>query len=180
VLDDVAADDVDDLAVFFPRLLPVEHVAADALAVLFGRRDVLDWCVDPDVEDEVVGVVAGRAICVARAVRTISVVGIVDPPVEIAGDTPVLQAGFDPLSRLVLGVRRAFEPVEKVGEVLLELGDLEELVGAFVVLGGVAGDRGDGILDLAGFEVSLAAVVALVTAGRLAAVRAGSLDVSVR
>lgn len=45
---------------------------------------------------------------------------------------------------------------------------------------GVTGDRRLGVLDLTGFEVALAPLVALVTAGVRAAVRAGSLDVPVR
>ena len=50
---------------------------------------------------------------------------------------------------------------------------------ALSVLGGVAGQRRHRILDLAGFEVAATALVALVAAGLLAAVRAGALDVAV-
>ncbi len=121
---------MDDFAARFPRLLPVVDVAADAVGVLLGRRDVFDGCVDPDVENEVgcaaLGVGLGR---------------VVDAPLHIAGDTPVFQPGFEPLAGLILRVRRAFESVEKVREILLERRNLEELVGARAVLGGVAGDR---------------------------------------
>jgi hypothetical protein len=48
------------------------------------------------------------------------------------------------------------------------------------VLGWVARQRRRGIFDLAGFEVSPTALVALVAAGVLAAVRTGPLDVPVR
>ncbi len=76
VLDDVATDHVDDLAavaaVAAPDLLPVVLLGADALGVLLRGRDVLDRGVDPDVQHEVV------------------LPGVVDPPVHVSGDTPVL------------------------------------------------------------------------------------------
>jgi len=100
-------------------------------------------------------------------------------PVHVAGDTPVLEPLLDPLAGLVPGVRGPLQPIEEAGEVLGERGDFE-LVGALAVLGGVAGDRRFGVLDLAGFEVALAPLVALVAAGVCTAVGAGPLDVPVR
>jgi len=91
-----------------------------------------------------------------------------------------LEPLLDPLAGLVPGVRGPLQPIEEAGEVLGERGDFEELVGALAVLGGVAGDRRFGVLDLAGFEVALAPLVALVAAGVCTAVGAGPLDVPVR
>ena len=93
MLDDVPADDVHDLAVAFPDLLPVEVVVA--LGILLRTRDVLDRRVDPDVEDEILPVLAG----------------VVDPPVHVTRDTPVLEAVFDPLAGLVARVRGPLEVV---------------------------------------------------------------------
>ncbi|ESS07630.1 MAG: hypothetical protein A07HB70_00171, partial [uncultured archaeon A07HB70] len=107
VLDDVPADDVDDLAAGDPLvgrvrhraagrpdLAPVVLVGADPAAVLFRRGDVLDRGVDPDVQHEVVALVAG----------------VVDTPVHVPGDTPVTELALDPLPGLVLRVLGAIEP----------------------------------------------------------------------
>ena len=182
VLDDVPADDVDDFATIAavttvglvrrgptrsargttPHFLPVVLVGADTLRVLLGGGDVLNGGVDPDVEHELL------------------FAGVVDTPVHVPRDTPVLQPLFNPLAGLVLGVRGALNPVEEPREVVRQLGDGEVFVLTLAVLGGVARQRRDGVFDLAGFEVATTALITLVTAGLFAAVRAGALDVAIR
>ena len=75
VLYDVAPDDVDEFGVVVaPVTFPLVTVSC-SFRPLLGRGYVLDRGVDPDIKDEV-----GLAVFF----------GVRNPPVEVAGDTPVL------------------------------------------------------------------------------------------
>ncbi len=105
---------------------------------------------------------------------------VVDAPVEIPGNTPVLQFTLDPLAGLVAGVFRPRQTVDKVPEILLEGGHLEELVGTRAIFRRVPGEAARRVLDLAGFEVAATPFITLVTASFGPTIRTGPFDVSIR
>ena len=129
---------------------------------LFGKRDIADRRVDPDIDHEIVA--AGEFYA----------------PFERPGDAPVMQLVLDPADRVVLRIARAFEPVEERQEVILEHGQFEEIMLLVTELRLCPADLADRVLDLTRFKVLAAPLVTLVPPCLLTTVGTGALDVPIR
>ena len=164
--------DAGSALVLAPPALPAGGAEPGRVSPFGGGADVLDRRVEPDVEDLALHPRPGLAAAPDR-----------DAPVEVAGDAAVLKplAVVEPLLRdrgrehrpVGLGVEPVPQPVAH--QALPQV----EVLGLAHLEVGRAGDR-RARLDQVGRVELLGAVLALVAAGaRIAAVRAGALDVAV-
>ena len=88
MIDDILTDEMNDLAftLGLPELFPV---AAGRLRPLLRKRDIADWRINPDIDDQIV------------------VTGELHAPVERPRHAPVVQTLFYPHRRVVLRIRRS-------------------------------------------------------------------------
>jgi hypothetical protein len=159
VIDNIAPDKVGDPVFTAPEPLPV---LPGFPGPFFGKGNISYRGINPDIYNKIIAA------------------GELHPPFESAGDTPVVKILFDPPDGIVLRVARSFDILKEGKQEVLKFGQPEEIMFLVPELCLCPADFADRIPDFPGLKVFAASLIAFIPAGSSSAMRAGTLNITVR